>query len=127
MSTRANRSFSTADILIVIALALALTPVAPAQDIERPVSVAEEGRSIALNRVKGNCAVCHMIPGVEFHGDIAPPLVAIPQRFPDKARLRAQVYDATRFNPDSVMPPFGRHGILTPEELDKVVEWLLTL
>lgn len=49
------------------------------------------------------------------------------QRFPDRERLHAQVYDATRFNPNSVMPPFGRHRILTPEELDKVVDWLLTL
>ena len=115
-------------------LALILAPVAGAQDIQQPAPSSAvtsgpgaEGRSIALNRTKGNCAVCHAIPDVEFHGDIAPPLVAMKQRFPDRDRLHAQVYDATQFNPSSVMPPFGRHRILTPEELDKVVDWLLTL
>lgn len=110
-------------------LAVASTPPAAAQDIQRPMTSAaiEEGRAIALARAKGNCAVCHQIPGVEFHGDIAPPLVAMQQRFPERERLRAQIYDATQFNINSVMPPFGRHRILTPEELDKVVDWLLTL
>jgi len=90
-------------------------------------SVIEQGRTIALARAKGNCAVCHQIPGLDFYGDIAPPLVAMKQRFPDKEKLRAQIYDATQFNPNSVMPPFGRHDILTPDELDKVVEWVWSL
>ena len=49
------------------------------------------------------------------------------QRFPDKAKLRAQVWDATAINPRTVMPPYGRHKILSEEEIDKVVEFLLTL
>ena len=90
-------------------------------------SVIEQGRAIALERAKGNCMVCHQIPGLDFHGDIAPPLVGMKQRFPDREKLRAQIHDATQFNPNSVMPPFGRHDILTPGEIDKVVEWLYTL
>jgi sulfur-oxidizing protein SoxX len=127
MSTCVNKLLATG--ILLCGLALALLPTAVAQDIGRPETSAaiEQGRTIALDRTKGNCAVCHQIPGVEFHGDIAPPLIAMQQRFPDRERLRAQVYDATQFNINSVMPPFGRHRILTPEELDRVVDWLLTL
>lgn len=126
MSISATR-IASASIPALLGSILSLPMNLAAQDI-RPTSASiEEGRALALNRVKGNCVVCHMIPGAEFHGDIAPPLVAIKDRFPDKARLRAQVYDATKFNVNSVMPPFGRHQILTDDEIDKVVEWLLTL
>jgi sulfur-oxidizing protein SoxX len=49
------------------------------------------------------------------------------QRWPDKAKLREQIYDASKANPNTVMPPFGSHQILTPDEIDKVVEFVLTL
>jgi sulfur-oxidizing protein SoxX len=49
------------------------------------------------------------------------------QRFPDKAQLRAQVWDATARNPDTVMPPFGRHGILTDEEIELIVDYIHSL
>ena len=91
-----------------------------------PTDPAVQGGCIAIDRTKGNCHSCHMIAGINF-GNIAPPLVAIKQRFPDKAKLRAQVWDASVANPKTVMPPFGRHGILSEDEIDKVVEFLLTL
>ena len=132
MSTSVYKSASAG--IFLCSFALVLVPTATAQDIRQPAAAptvastpGAEGRAIALNRAKGNCAVCHAIPDVEFHGDIAPPLVAMKQRFPDRVKLHAQVFDATQFNPTSVMPPFGRHQILTPDELDKVVDWLMTL
>ena len=60
-------------------------------------------------------------------GNIGPPLIAMKARFPDKAKLRQQVYDATIANPDTMMPPFGRHGILTDAQIDAIVEYLYTL
>ena len=57
----------------------------------------------------------------------APPLISMKQRFPDRARLRAQLADPRQFNRNTVMPPFGAHGILTREEIDQVVEFLYTL
>lgn len=87
---------------------------------------ATQGGCIAIHRRKGNCNACHLIAGVPS-GDIAPPLAFMAQRFPDKTALRAQIEDARRFNPNTVMPPFGTHHILTPEEIDKVVEFLLRL
>lgn len=94
--------------------------------VNPPRDVVTQGGCAAITRTKGNCQACHMIAGIAS-GNVAPPLLAIPARFPDKARLRAQVWDATVANPRTSMPPFGRHGIMTPDEVDRVVEWLLTL
>jgi L-cysteine S-thiosulfotransferase len=85
--------------------------------------LATQGGCLTIHRRKGNCNACHLIGGVPS-GDIAPPLAFVAQRFPDKSVLRAQIEDARRFNPSTVMPPFGAHHILTPEEIDKVVEFL---
>jgi L-cysteine S-thiosulfotransferase len=91
-----------------------------------PTDPAVQGGCIATDRTKGNCHSCHLIAGINY-GDIAPPLVAMQQRFPDKAKLRAQVTDPRVANPNTLMPPFGAYGILSAEEIDKVVEFLLTL
>ena len=91
-----------------------------------PTEAAVQGGCIAIDRKKGNCHSCHLINGINY-GNIAPALVAMKARFPDQAKLRAQVWDASVANPKTVMPPFGRHGILSDDEIDKVVEFLLTL
>lgn len=85
-----------------------------------------QGGCVVINRRKGNCMACHQIAGIAS-GNIAPPLVSMKQRFPDKAKLRAQINDARQLNPDTVMPPFGPHKILSQDEIDKVVEFVLTL
>jgi len=86
-----------------------------------------EGKKIAFSRKKGNCLACHVIVGGKSPGNVAPPLVAMQQRYPEKAKLRKQIWDATIANPDSSMPPFGKHQILTDSELDKVVDYIHTL
>jgi sulfur-oxidizing protein SoxX len=68
-----------------------------------------------------------MIDGGDMPGNIGPPLVAMKARFPEKSTLRAQIWDSTRNNPNSMMPPFGRHDILTEAEIDKVVEFIYSL
>jgi sulfur-oxidizing protein SoxX len=75
---------------------------------------------------------CHKIAGLkgraaESHGNIGPALVNMKARYPDKKKLRAEIYDAQVNNPNTIMPPFGKHKILTEDELDKVVEFVLTL
>ena len=90
-------------------------------------SAIDEGKKIAFDRIKGNCLACHQIAGGELPGNIAPPLVSMKTRFPDKAKLRAQIWDATKANPNTIMPPFGRHEILTEGEIDKVVEFIHSL
>ncbi len=91
-----------------------------------PKDAVTQGGCIVLERTKGNCMACHAIAGTTA-GNIAPPLVQMKQRFSDKTKLRAQIEDARKLNPRSVMPPFGPHEILTQDEIDKVVEFVLTL
>lgn len=88
---------------------------------------AEDGKKLAENRKKGNCFACHDYKGAHLAGNIGPPLVAMKARFPDKAKLRAQIYDATKANPNTMMPPFGRHRILSDAEVDALTEWAYTL
>lgn len=92
------------------------------------MTAVEEGKKIALHNKKGNCLACHMIPGGgEQPGNIGPPLIVMKTRFPDKAALRAQISDPRSMNPNTIMPPFGAHGILTSDELDKVTEYIHSL
>ncbi len=86
-----------------------------------------EGKKIAFDRKKGNCLACHQIEGGRLAGNIGPPLVAMKARFPDKAKLRAQISDSRKANPNTIMPPFGPHEIMSKSEIDKVVEFIHTL
>ncbi|HID44555.1 MAG TPA: sulfur oxidation c-type cytochrome SoxX [Chromatiaceae bacterium] len=87
----------------------------------------EAGKKIAFDRTKGNCLACHHIEGGKVAGNIAPPLLAMKSRFPDKAKLRAQIWDATVANPNSIMPPMGRHRILSEKEIDLVTDFIHSL
>lgn len=91
-----------------------------------PTDPVTRGGCIAIDRTKGNCPACHLIAGA-VSGNVAPPLLVMQQRFPDKARVRAQLEDPSKFNPKTVMPPFGRHQILTPQEISDVVEFVMSL
>ena len=86
-----------------------------------------EGKKIAFNRKKGNCLGCHMIADGALPGNVGPPLIAMKARFPDKAKLRAQIWDATTANPKTIMPPFGRHNILSDQEVDKITDFIHSL
>jgi sulfur-oxidizing protein SoxX len=94
---------------------------------EKEMTVVEKGKEVAFDRKKGNCLACHVMDDGPLPGNIAPPLVAMSLRYPDKAKLRAQIWDATVANPNTIMPPFGRHQIITEEEIDEVVEYVYTL
>jgi len=86
-----------------------------------------EGKNIAFNRKKGNCLACHMIADGKLAGNVGPPLIAMKARYPDKAKLRALIWDATVRNPNTIMPPFGRHSILSDKEVDKITDFIHSL
>ena len=67
------------------------------------------------------------VPDAQSAGTIGPPLIAMSARYPDKAKLRAQIWDATVANPQSVMIPFGKHKVLTEQEIDKVTDFVYGL
>jgi len=86
-----------------------------------------QGRDIAFDRGKGNCLACHAIADGQLPGNLGPPLLAMKLRFPDPDQLRAQIWDASARNPETIMPPFGKHRILTGEEIDLVIAYLYSL
>lgn len=87
----------------------------------------KKGKEVAFDMNKGNCLACHMMGNGPDPGNFGPPLSQMKERYPDRAVLRKQVWDATLKNPTSVMPPFGKHGILTEGEVDAVVDYLYSL
>jgi sulfur-oxidizing protein SoxX len=93
----------------------------------KTMTVVEKGKVIAFDRSKGNCLACHVMDDGTLPGNIAPPLIGMKLRYPDKKKLHDQIWDATVANPNTIMPPFGRHQILTEEEIDEVVEYVYTL
>jgi sulfur-oxidizing protein SoxX len=114
----------TAVITGVLAALLATT--ALAQEAKK----GETGKDIAYNRSKGNCLACHgmpTMPDAEQPGNSGPPLIAMQARFPERAVLRAKIWDATVSNPQTFMPPFGKHQGLNEEEIDKVVDFVHSL
>ena len=87
----------------------------------------ELGKALAFDRKKGNCLACHVMGDGMLAGNIGPILIAMKARFPDKAVLRAQIWDSAVKNRGSVMPPFGRHRMLTEEEIDLITDYVHTL
>ena len=85
------------------------------------------GKELAFNRKKGNCLACHAIAGGSLPGNIGPPLIAMQARFPDVKVLRAQIWNASANNPNTIMPPFGKHNMLSDAEIDKIVTFIHSL
>ena len=108
---------------MVLALLTGAALVGPAQ----AQSGSSEGQKIAFDRGKGNCLTCHVIKGGDLPGSIAPALVDIKSKYPNRADLVAILTDETLRNPLTVMPPFGRNRILTEQEINAVVDFLQTL
>jgi sulfur-oxidizing protein SoxX len=103
----------------VLALSVLASSVARAEP-------AMSGEQLAFDRSKGNCLTCHDIRGGDSPGNVGPPLAGMKQRFPDRNALAAIIFDETRRNPLTVMPPFGRNLILTKQEIEAIVDFLYT-
>jgi len=85
------------------------------------------GKALAMERSKGNCLACHVMEEGALPGNLGPPLVVMKARFPDREELLDQIFDASAKNQHSRMPPFGRHGILTTQEIEQIIDYLYTL
>ena len=100
----------------------------------------EKGKQVVLARGDGNCLLCHAVPGADRPaGDIGPALAGVGARL-SRDEIRARIADASRFNPKTIMPPYGLtqnlHAVapqyrgkplLTPEQIDDAAEFLATL
>ena len=99
------------------------------------------GRAIVVNRQVGLCLLCHSGPFPEerLQGTLAPDLKGAGSRS-SEGQLRLRIVDASRLNPDTIMPPYYRidglyrvapafrgKPILTAEQIEDVVAFLATL
>jgi sulfur-oxidizing protein SoxX len=87
-------------------------------------------RDLFTRADKGHCIACHQLPegaGPATRADLGPRLEGSRMRALGKAGLRDVITDPTRANPDTVMPPFGRHRILDAAEIERLVEFLHAL
>ena len=85
------------------------------------------GKDLSFQRSKGNCLACHIIEEGEDPGNIGPALTNMQAKYQTKAQLKAIIWDATEFNAQTSMPPFGKNNILSPEELDLVVDYIWSI
>jgi sulfur-oxidizing protein SoxX len=119
-----QRSRKPAQALLIFAFVMSATIVAPRIALAQASVL--PGQTLAFDRAKGNCLTCHDIKGGDAPGNVGPPLADMKSRFPERKELAAIVFDETKRNPQTVMPPFGRNLILTPQEIDSVVDFLYT-
>ena len=102
------------------------TPVVHA-DAATDAADIEKGKKLAFNKKKGNCLACHAIAGGKLPGNIGPPLVAMKARFPDFKKLQSQISDPRVNNANSIMPPFGPHGIISSSDIRMITKFIHTL
>ncbi len=108
---------------IACLLALSLTSLSTLTMAENPQ------QSVLLGQVfaKKLCQACHQFKGARQAGNIAPPFVAMKTRFPDRKKIHAIIYDPQKaIKPDTMMPPFGRHGFVTGDEIEMIIDFLYT-
>ncbi len=79
---------------------------------------------------KGNCIACHQLPegmSPASRATLGPALSGVRMRELGRARVRALIVDPMAANPGTLMPPYGRHRILEPREIEQLVEFLNAL
>lgn len=89
-----------------------------------------KGMQLAFDRRRGgSCVACHVMgpKTPELPGDVGPDLSEIGAQDRGDEYLFNQVYDARVYNPATVMPPWGAHGVFNDEEIGHIVAFLKTL
>ena len=117
-----NQVIGILDSLIVFLFALS--------NISQADSSIERGRQIAHDHFKGNCLACHQMPNdksAKSKANIAPVLIDIKIKYPDKNKLFNRVYDPSLINPNTIMPPYGKNSILSTKEIYDLIDYLYTL
>jgi L-cysteine S-thiosulfotransferase len=102
---------------------------------------AVRGKAIVTNRQQGLCLLCHSgpFPEATLQGTLAPSLAGAGARW-SAGQLRLRIVDASRLNPNTIMPPYYRteeltnvapayagNPILSAEQIEDVVAFLGTL
>ncbi len=85
------------------------------------------GRDIAMSAQRGNCVACHQLPGDAWPGTVGSSLLQYKKYEYTADRIYQQIYDPRIFNPASVMPPFGRNGLLSDQDIRDLVAFLQSI
>jgi L-cysteine S-thiosulfotransferase len=107
-------------------------PDPPVQRVAMPSGVMGDpakGRALFLDRAKGPCTGCHLVPGDDVWpaGSVGPDLSMVGDRKLPDAYLYQQLWDPRVTFPATVMPPWGAQGLFTPQEIVHLVAYLQTL
>ena len=144
-------------LILALAAFLAGAPRAAAQDpLLRPYTVAGDaiplsltgtpgdaarGRRIVASRQQGLCLLCHSGPFPEerFQGDLSPSLAGVASRL-SEGQIRLRLVDMRTVNAATIMPSYYRidgfqrvapafrgKPVLSAEQIEDVVAFLLTL
>ncbi|MEE4192932.1 MAG: sulfur oxidation c-type cytochrome SoxX [Halieaceae bacterium] len=130
--------------LVVLALLLSSRLALAADTLPPLVQLAAspaEGKRIFLQREAGHCVLCHQVAGLDapFQGNLGPDLTGVGSRL-TAAQIRLRIVDASRLNPDTIMPPYYRREgleqvaeayrgrtVLSAEQIEHLVAWLASL
>jgi sulfur-oxidizing protein SoxA len=107
-------------------------PEPPVQKAAMPAGVLgdpKKGRVLFLDRGKGPCTACHLVPGDDVWpaGSAGPDLSTLADRNLPDAYVYQQIWDPRLTFPATVMPPWGTQGIFTAAEIAHLVAYLQTL
>ena len=98
------------------------------------------GRALVANRQASLCLLCHSGPFPEerFQGDLAPDLRSAARL--SEGEIRQRLIDPAKSNPNTIMPAYYRTDglnrvapsfrgktVLSAEQVEDIVAWLLTL
>ena len=92
---------------------------------------AANGEKLVADRNRGgSCLACHVMGkagGANLPGNVGPDLSEIGNAGREDEWLFNYIYDARVYNAESVMPPWGSHGVFTDAEINDMVAFLKTL
>ncbi|MBI1204910.1 MAG: sulfur oxidation c-type cytochrome SoxA [Rhodopseudomonas sp.] len=110
------------------------SPAAPKEPIKitGPITGdAAKGEKLVADRTRGgSCLACHVMGpagGANLPGNVGPDLSEIGSAGREDEWLYNYVYDARVYNAETVMPPWGGHGVFSDGEIRDMVAFLKTL
>lgn len=107
--------------MLIIGVFLISPGVIAAEKAKTPL---EQGKELTI----GLCQACHQFEGTTQAGTLGPPMVAMKARFPERNRLHDIIYDPhVAIKPHTMMPPFGRNGLVNENEIQLIIDFLYTL
>ena len=119
-----HTSLITGLAVVLIAGGALMPQVGVGEEKEAEKTPLEQGKELAVEY----CQACHFFEGTDQAGTVGPPLLAMKPRFPAREKIEGIIYDSqVTTKPHTMMPPFGRNGLLDEQQIQLIVDFLYTL